>query len=420
MDNILQGSSGKRYRIQTPALAKGGEGSIFKINGEAQIVAKIFDEKKRTFERTEKLIQMVTVTEQGRLKEFAAWPMDLLYGEKRIVGYVMRNLEEYQDLNQACSGGIPGITFFRKILIAQNLCAAVQSVHHAGQVCGDLNPSNILLHPSSGKLMLVDTDSYHIVSEDGKRIFRCEVGIPEYMSKEILDKLSDGKTLAEIPLPTYTVSSDRFALGIHIFSLLMNGCHPFACAARKGSEDETLPLIPESIKKGDFWFEKTDEKRTTPLYAPEYSILPSFMQEIFHRCFVEGSLEPEKRPSEEEWYTALEQVKKTLVKCKKDPNHIYPDSAAVCPWCQIEQRMNRMLGAEVQENEKAKEEQAEKKDVKQMNGTNAVHSSASSMSQQNRDYKEQHYKNYLSFVYLMLFTIIIFIVASFLAALSGF
>ena len=125
MDNILQGSSGKRYRIQTPALAKGGEGSIFKINGEAQIVAKIFDEKKRTFERTEKLIQMVTVTEQGRLKEFAAWPMDLLYGEKRIVGYVMRNLEEYQDLNQACSGGIPGITFFRKILIAQNLCAAV-------------------------------------------------------------------------------------------------------------------------------------------------------------------------------------------------------------------------------------------------------------------------------------------------------
>ena len=75
-------------------------------------------------------------------------------------------------------------TLSEKITIAKNLCAALNSVHEAGQVCGDLNPKNIGVDPKGAKVTLLDTDSYHITDANAK-VYRCEVGMPEYLAREV-------------------------------------------------------------------------------------------------------------------------------------------------------------------------------------------------------------------------------------------
>lgn len=161
------------------------------------------------------------------------WPTDVVYQNGKFAGYVMPKLSGAKELNVMYSDKYQ-YTLSEKITIAKNLCAALNSVHEAGQVCGDLNPKNIGVDPNEAKVTLLDTDSYHITDGNAK-VYRCEVGMPEYLACEVQGKIKNGNTLANAQLPTFSKETDLFALAVHIFALLMNGCHPFACAVNNGS-----------------------------------------------------------------------------------------------------------------------------------------------------------------------------------------
>lgn len=377
MNTVFQGTSGTQYRVLEPAAAKGGEGSIYRIDGRKDIVAKIFAENRRTEQRFQKLKVMLQVPKRDLLQEHLCWPRELLYQDGKPVGYLMTNLDGYVDLNAIYSGGYPEITFYGRVLLAQNLCVAVLSVHEAGQVCGDLNPNNIMVDPKTGRLMLVDTDSYHIRDLNHNSTYRCEVGIPEYLPKELLNKISGETTFANAPMPTYTTHTDRFALGIHIFALLMSGCHPFACAVKKGVSVDTVPQPAENIKSefyvfehccktacentaGSVSFDRNHMNFTKPVYAPDISFLPDGMRKKFKKCFVAGNHNPSERPTEEEWYMELEGMKQSLSKCEKNALHVYPSHNESCPWCQILNSM-RMAYQVHQEERKETNKQAAKK-----------------------------------------------------------
>ena len=51
------------------------------------------------------------------------------------------------------------------VKVAENIAAAVNNVHDSGHIIGDLNPNNFMLDVNTGRVMLVDTDSYHIKSK---------------------------------------------------------------------------------------------------------------------------------------------------------------------------------------------------------------------------------------------------------------
>ena len=307
---IFKGKNRTSYRIIEPAIGKGGEGSVYKIDGMPNFVLKAFIASKRTEKREKKLLAMIASPVSDKAMEHITWPKDVVYENGQFAGYIMpRTSNNNENLNVMYSPSkYTKDKFIKKIRIARNLCAAINSVHKAGQVCGDFNPHNITVNPHSGRITLVDTDSYHITEKNSNRTYRCEVGMPEYLAPEIHEKLKNHKRLDTAPLPTFTRQTDLFALAVHIFALLMNGCHPFACATdlSKNQTSVAAPQPVENIRNGFFPFYMNKSGFTIPKYAPNFNQLPQKIKRLFIRAFVDGHKNPQVRPNTSEWYNALE------------------------------------------------------------------------------------------------------------------
>ena len=302
------GTKNTSYTIIEPAIGKGGEGSVYKIAGMPSCVLKVYNERFRTETKHSKLLAMLsTPLSEAAIKQ-TSWPIDVVYENGQFVGFVMPMLEQGAQLSGVLCDN--NYSLNKKIYIALNLCAAINSIHSAGQVCGDLNPHNICVDPDTTRITLVDTDSFHIKDLNNGNIYRCECGMSEYLPVEVQNKIKNGYYLSNAPLPTFTVDTDNFALAIIIFALLMNGCHPFACAiditdltTSKTSAQAPQPM--DNICNGFFPFIMGMPGITTPKYVPSFNSLPKDIQDLFARAFVDGHNNPSKRPTPVEWHMAL-------------------------------------------------------------------------------------------------------------------
>lgn len=341
------GIKGTRYETIEPALGKGGEGSVYGIKNKSGSVLKVYQDKCRTETRHRKLLAMIATPLSQEAMNQVTWPTDVVYQNGQFAGYVMPEVKNNEALNVMYSDKYQ-CTFVQRSIIARNLCAAINSVHNAGQVCGDLNPNNIKVDPRIAHVTLIDTDSYHITDKKTQRTFRCEVGLPEYLPREVQAKMKSGTNLASAPLPTFTKETDLFALAVHIFALLMNGCHPFACAVNNkvnislssSQPSVACPQPIENICNGFFPFYTKKTGITIPRYAPDFDMLPYNIKSLFIKAFVNGHNDPSQRPNAVEWHNALEIMEKNVKTCGKNRNHLYPNHLNSCPWCELEQRMN--------------------------------------------------------------------------------
>ena len=355
-----RGVNGAVYKVNKDRIARGGEGSIHEIQNMHEYVAKIFKKNKRDSEREEKICKMAASKFSNKTSEYTTWPLDVLYDEYGFAGYVMRRAQYNNSLSELYSNSKYDLKV--RLYAAYNLCAAIEEIHNMGQVCGDLNPRNICINLNENdkdvyKVTLVDTDSYHFITD--KKIYRCEVGLADYLAPEIQQKISGDITLKNAPLPTFTRETDLFALAVHVFSLLMNGSHPFACAKKEnGNVTNTMeqmteianrdsvvaPQPIENIKNGFFPFYIRKANIDIPVYAPEFESLTPKLQELFERTFVEGYKNPEKRVQAQEWLEGLkpiiEKFERETVQCKN--NHYYFKHLSYCPYCEVQQKI---LGA---------------------------------------------------------------------------
>ncbi len=358
-----QGLFGETYLVGEK-IAGGGEGAIHKIQGDDFHVAKIFKPERRDQQREMKLCRMVqTRLTEDQLEE-VTWPQDVIYSKEGFVGYIMPKLMNTESLTSIYSAGTNSKYDLRwRILAAINLCHAIQTIHNMGQVCGDLNPQNICVNldmndkENAFHITLVDTDSYHFTAEG--KTYRCEVGLADYIAPEVQKKMIGGMSLRSIPLPTYTKETDLFALAVHIFALLMNGCHPFACAKDvNGALENTMkqmessdirdsvaaPQPIENIRDGFFPFYEKRPGITHPVYAPSFDALPAELQNLFVRTFVDGYADPSKRVDTGEWIDVLMKYNASVVCCSKKPSHYYYGHRVKCPLCEVDERMDGMVG----------------------------------------------------------------------------
>ena len=342
---ILKGKGGIQYNLEATPFAQGGEGQIFNINGHPDKVAKLYKAGKITPDHERKLLKMVIAPPEQDVLDQIAWPLDVLYDNNKFVGFIMRKFKLNEDLNviyeYGSSAKYPEMTWGNKIRIAKNLCVVLNAVHEAGHVCGDFNPKNISVDPNTGHITFVDTDSYHIT--DGSNTYRCNVGMPEYLPVEIQKKMHNG--LSNAALPTFSQATDNFALAVHIFQLLMNGVHPFACAVIPSQDSVPIPDTSDSILKGECPFFKDVPGKQIPKFAPPADILPQEIKKLFLLAFVEGHASPAARPSAETWYYALERLEKSLKKCKDVGHHEYHNGQSACPWCAADKRFSGALSS---------------------------------------------------------------------------
>lgn len=344
----FKGKSGRTYTAVEPPLGKGGEGTVYEVEGMPGYVLKIYASEKRNEERLHKLTAMLASPLPDDAISQVTWPVDIVSENRAFMGYVMPKAAGGEELEVIYSDKYnKKFTYYQKISIAKNLCAALNSVHDAGQVCGDLNPNNIVVDPKTGLVTLIDTDSYHITDPATGKIYRCTVGMPDYLPPELQKKMKGGMTLVNAPLPTFTKEADLFGLATHIFRLLMNGALPFSCAVDSTTAmsqgSVTAPQPIDNIANNFFPYFDKRPGIVIPPYAPPFNILPADLQRLFLRAFKSGHSNPKARPTPIEWFNALGALEKHLKQCGNHNNHYYPDNLSHCPWCEIDMRFAKTL-----------------------------------------------------------------------------
>ena len=335
--SIYKGKQGT-YILESKPLAKGGEGAIYKINGNNNIVAKIYF--KPTKELEEKLTYMSNNPPDKSVLNDIAWPLDILYDGGSFCGFIMPKMEagtELGELYKFNPDKEPVLTYQHRIIIAINICKVISAVHNAGYTFGDFNQCNIGVNLKNGHVGFFDTDSYHIRNRIIGKTYRCGVCLPGYVAPELIQQCK-GKDFLSAPLPTFTQETDRFALAIHIFKLLMNGFTPF-----NGIKDnETISTASpgtgnQAIERDNYCFKLGNKPQS--LAVPNLSSFPTTIQDLFTRAFIDGRKNPRKRPTADEWEKALTNyLNNEITVCSRDKNHYYYKVLSACPYCEAERR----------------------------------------------------------------------------------
>ncbi len=333
-------------------LGSGGEGTVYAVAGDTTRCVKIYHEKKRTPELEAKLTAMIAAPPKDPTLAAGhysiCWPQAIVYEDEActtFIGFIMPLIDTkvFREYHLLCDkpGATSsvcyrlenfgtGFTYLHMYVVALNLASCVASIHEAGHAIGDLNDKNILVSTKDSKITIVDCDSFEIHGTDGK-IFPCSVYMPEYSAPEVIK---------HEPIENRQLS-DRFALAVLIFKLLMLNTHPYAS---RGSSVEHLNTPGEKIADGYYPYEDYENLEVfPPAYALPYEIIPPNIKELFRRCFKEGQHNPEIRPSALQWVEAIRKeflemhsFQKNQHKfCEKNLLHIYPCHISYCLWCTL-------------------------------------------------------------------------------------
>lgn len=331
-------------RVPLPVLlGRGGEGAAYAVGGDDGLAAKVLYKAKRTQGKHDKVQAMVDRPPDGAYAEIRGapvltWPRALLYDSPRrrdattFVGYTMDRIRrsDFVPFYQVTSatrreslGGAP-VTFDRLVRLGIRLCHVVRTLHDFGYAVGDMNDRNVLVSRRFTPLFM-DTDSFQVPKPGGGH-FPSIVGDQMYWAPELLD----------VDFAAYQgsrVLGDRYALGVLLFQLFMNGLRPYQA---RGSKVEGLETLAEKTRAGRYpWAKPKSGVLEPPAGAPDYEALPSAVRRMFEDCFVAGHKRPKKRPSAHDWYDLLFSVNEAgYATCTKTERHVYPRAARECPWCQ--------------------------------------------------------------------------------------
>lgn len=339
------------YVLQDEKFASGGEGSLYNIEEHPDIVAKIYANVDDEIEA--KLTYMLNNPPDSSIINNVAWPVDLLEDESsKFVGFVMPKLQIQTSLadiypyNHPSFGIQNGLCYTDKLIVARNVCTVISHIHDAGYVFGDFNPQNIGV-TKEGHILFLDADSYHIYDKESEKTYRCKVCLDGYVAPEILRKIKETKinSYEDLPLPTFTQETDRFALSIHIFKLLMNGFSPYSGVDDTAQSTKGAGRGNKGIENNDYCFRPG--KKPMSRAMPDIKTFSPKIQELFHLAFIEGYDNPSARPDANQWIEALDEFSANLISCPTDKFHAYYKENKECPLCKADKAYIENLNAKM-------------------------------------------------------------------------
>lgn len=319
---------GRRIELGT-VIGKGGEGTVYEVVGQVGAVAKLYHSKAIPDTKAAKLKVMVEAS-NDQLFKVSAWPKATVHSEtnRAIRGIIMDRVSGYREIHTLYSpahrnSAFPKADWGFLLRTAENLARAFSVLHRNGQVIGDVNQSNVLV-ASDALVKLIDTDSFR-VSFNG-RSFPCEVGVPLFTPPEL-----QGKNFRDVDR---LESHDLFGLAVLIFHLLFMGRHPFS-GRSTGSGDG--PTIEQAISEGRFAFSVNAARlqMQPPPHAPQLTLVPRPVAELFEQAFAVPAAASSRRPSAQQWLDGLSRISGELNVCKTDRGHRYGRHLSSCPWCDL-------------------------------------------------------------------------------------
>jgi hypothetical protein len=318
---------------------RGGEGSVHRIRGDAARVAKVYHPGRLGADLHTKLRVMLeqppSDARSASHHRSIAWVDGLVFADRSgqdLRGFTMpyvdtdefRQAHVYYDASDRSRLYGGDFTWRHLLFAAHNLSSAVAAVHAAGHRVGDLRETNLLVAPSA-LVTLIDCDSFQIRDRRTQRVYPTRVATGDYLPPE-LHGIDFGKQHPD------RLHGDLFALAVLVFRFLMLGVHPYQA---RGPGVSDAPTTEAKIRRGVFAFAGRAKGAEPPEYAPPWGVLPSALQRLFVRAFVDGHGAPDARPPAGEWASALADEGKRLKTCTANPNHLFAHSSRSCPWCRL-------------------------------------------------------------------------------------
>jgi serine/threonine protein kinase len=325
--------SGKSLQLG-PKLGGGGEGDVYHIQNNPDMVAKIYFAPQRTPQLAAKIRAMVANPPidpmRSSLHVSIAWPMDVILHNRQFMGFVMPKIGQASVLFELIQPQHriqkhPKLSHQHIYRVARNYAIAMDAIHQKNYVIGDVNDKNAMFNHQA-LTTIVDCDSMQITDRNGT-IYPCIVGVAEMLAPELhhFDFAN--------PKNVRTPNSDVYSLALIIFKMVMQGFHPFQGVPNKG-----VPHVEQAhvyCMTNDIFPYLTGQKYTPAPAAPGFECLPGLMRDLFIRAFTEKI-----RPTAKEWATVLESVEKRLDVCANDPTHLYP-SDGYCVMCEVQYNTKR-------------------------------------------------------------------------------
>lgn len=298
-------------------IAQGGEGIVYHVQGNPNIVAKLYKPKVLNKKSVADKIKATCAIYDKNIAQFAAMPQMVIYSGNKVRGFIMEKISNFKEIHLLYGTKdrkkyFPNADWGFMVHAALNFASAVESLHNKGIVIGDINQSNIMVNQQA-MIKFIDCDSYQI-DYQGKT-YLCEVGVPEYTSPEL-----QGRSFHGVQRST---NHDGFGLAVIIFKILMLGRHPFS---GKGAP----PEIENSIKQGCFCYSRTYYQKTV-FYSDLYSTLSDELKNLFEQAFTSTI-----RPSASDWVNALDNFEKQLGQCSTNSSHKFNKNFGRCVWCDFE------------------------------------------------------------------------------------
>jgi len=312
MNNYTVGT--KSIELDSQPLGSGGEGKVYKIlkpKKYARKVAKIFDAKRITPEREQKLQYLVKNRPAGKNAQSLIWPEEIIEENGKFVGFVMpaakgKLLEHFCDdadtflqypefqnhrEYEALAFKEPN-SMTKRLEIACNICSAIESVHACrNYVLVDLKPTNIMIE-ATGEVYVIDIDSVQI-TDKGKVLFPSVVATPEYSPPE-------SHTMQ--PSDKKEEYWDRFSLAVIIYKILI-GLHPFSGTLKPTYNH--LTTYEALIREGFYVHGKKNNQFST-IHKSHNKVLSDYGQNIFDAFLKAFEGKPHERPSAAEWKNLLQ------------------------------------------------------------------------------------------------------------------
>lgn len=308
------------------SLGKGGQARVYKIltRGYENYCLKKFireGDALKNYDRISYMIQNPPKNIFGSNSFRICWPTAFAYDlQKNFIGYIMplafegsRDLKILEVYNakpisqQTKYQKYPdwfdkyeldtdkGLKNRMKMLC--NWAIAIYSLHECNKyVIVDLKPENVLA-TSSGKISIVDTDSFQI-SENGRILFPGTAYTPGYFP-------SEGKSIKQNNLP-FPISCDCFAAAVCFYKIL-TGVHPYGGTIKKFPYNE-LETEDEFINAGLFAY---GDKKNYLSFNADFNLHKHFenlspvIQTLFKRAF---GHDINARPTMDEWGKALHEA----------------------------------------------------------------------------------------------------------------
>lgn len=318
-------SQGRMLKLGS-LLGKGGEASVYNVEGARDIVAKIYHSPPST--ETQQKLAWMTQVATPELSMFAAWPHETLHRQASgpTAGVLMPRVENASEIHELYGPAhrrtaFPNADWQFLIRTARNCAAAFATLHDKSVVIGDVNQGNLLV-THDALIKMIDCDSFQLRGKG--RLFRCTVGVAHFQPPELQSVRFDSVVR--------TPNHDNFGLAVLIFHLLFMGRHPFS--VRPLDREEIS--IEAAIKASRFPYGKQAKRLRvgTPPHALQLTCVNRQLAEYFETAF-SASTTDGGRPTASQWAEALKSFESTLTNCNDDAGHIYFGAINDCPWCRF-------------------------------------------------------------------------------------